>query len=317
VEPTDKHKETYETETEAKARSAEKKEAHRSGRPSAPRAALGRPAGRAGRRGGRPRGQSRPDQRPLLHRERDARTHRRSSAVRRSTAPTRVGRLVERALEAIAMDALLVSTVFGLGLLFLFDCLVRPHARNGAIGWLRRLGPRSAAAAAGAVVAYIATGWPMAALAGGLIAAAAPEILRRTRQERTRLERREAIAEVSSRLRDAIRSGIGLADAFTNVAEHAPASIRADLRRLISDARFPVSPKLPTPSRIACPIRRRICSPLRSGPRSGSQPERALGVPRRARVRRSPARSPGGHSPRRRPAFGDESLELAGNQASV
>jgi len=135
------------------------------------------------------------------------------------------------------MDALLVSTVFGLGLLFLFDGLVRPHVRIGATGWVKRLGPRSVAAAVGAVVGYMATGWPIAALAGGLVAAAVPEILRRTRQERTRLERREAIAEVASRLRDAIRSGIGLADAFTNVAEHAPAGIRADLRRLVSDAR--------------------------------------------------------------------------------
>ena len=135
------------------------------------------------------------------------------------------------------MDALLVSTVFGLGLLFLFDGLVRPNVRIGAIGWFRRLGPRSVAAAVGAMVGFIATGWPIAALAGGLVAAAVPEILRRTREERTRLERREAIAEISSRLRDAIRSGIGLADAFTNVAVHAPATIRADLRRLVSDAR--------------------------------------------------------------------------------
>ncbi len=100
------------------------------------------------------------------------------------------------------MDALLVSTVFGLGLLFLFDGLVRPHTRIGAIDWVRRLGPRSVAAAVGAMVGFIATGWPIAALAGGLVAASVPEILRRT-----------------------------------NVAEHAPASIRADLRRLVSDAR--------------------------------------------------------------------------------
>ena len=38
------------------------------------------------------------------------------------------------------MDALLVSTVFGLGLLFVFDALVRPGVRAHPAAWLRRLG---------------------------------------------------------------------------------------------------------------------------------------------------------------------------------
>src|SRR6266498_599084 len=135
------------------------------------------------------------------------------------------------------MDALLVSTVFGLGLLFVFDALVRPAMRSDPAALLRRAGPRALAGAIGATAGYIATGWPIAALACGAVAAAVPGMLRRARDDRASLERREAIAEVSSRLRDAIRSGIGISDALANTAENAPGRIRADLRRLVSEAR--------------------------------------------------------------------------------
>jgi len=135
------------------------------------------------------------------------------------------------------MDALLVSTVFGLGLLFVFDALVRPGMRPDPAAWLRRAGPRTLAGAIGATAGYLGTGWPIAALVCGAVGAAVPGMLLRSRDERASLERREAIAEVSSRLRDAIRSGIGIADALANVAENAPARIRADLRRLVSEAR--------------------------------------------------------------------------------
>src|SRR6266545_3731038 len=117
------------------------------------------------------------------------------------------------------MDALLVSTVFGLGRLFVFDALVRPEMRSDPAALLRRAGPRTLAGAVGAMAGYIATGWPIAALACGAAAAAVPGMLRRARDDRASLERREAIAEVSSRLRDAIRSGIGISDAARAFAE--------------------------------------------------------------------------------------------------
>jgi tight adherence protein B len=135
------------------------------------------------------------------------------------------------------MDALLVSTVFGLGLLFSFDALVRPHAKPDLIGALRRATPRVVGATVGAAVGFAATAWPAAAIAGGCLGFLLPAGLSRTRQERARLERREAVAEVSTRLRDAIRSGIGLTDALARAAESAPTALRADLRRLVSDAR--------------------------------------------------------------------------------
>ena len=135
------------------------------------------------------------------------------------------------------MDALLASTLFGLGLLFVFDALVRPHARPNLVGALRRTTPRAMGVAAGAAVAFAATGWPAAALASGILGFLLPASVLRAREERTRLERREAVAETSTRLRDAIRSGMGLADALARAAENAPRTLRADLRRFVSDAR--------------------------------------------------------------------------------
>ena len=171
------------------------------------------------------------------------------------------------------MDALLVSTVFGLGLLFVFDALVRPGVRAHPGAWLRRTGPRSLAAAIGAAMGYVGTGWPIAALACGAVAAAVPGLLRRSRDERACLERREAIAEVSSRLRDAIRSGIGIADALVHAAENAPARIRADLRRLVSEARVSNLPEAARAfaERVSDPAADLLSSALGTSERLGSR----------------------------------------------
>jgi tight adherence protein B len=171
------------------------------------------------------------------------------------------------------VDALLVSTVFGLGLLFVFDALVRPGARAHPVAWLRRAGPRSLAAAAGAGVAYVATEWPIAAIAGGAVGAAVPQMLMRSRDERASLERREAIAELSARLRDAIRSGIGIADALANAAENAPSRIRADLRRLVTDAKVSDLPRAvhAFAERVSDPSADLLASALGTSERLGSR----------------------------------------------
>ncbi|MFY9588110.1 MAG: hypothetical protein WAT66_11705, partial [Actinomycetota bacterium] len=107
------------------------------------------------------------------------------------------------------MEPLLISTVFGLGLLFVFDGLARPDAKIDPLARLKRMGPVGAAGAAGGTVALLATGWPVAVIGGAALGAVVPQTLRKSREDRIRLARREAIAEVSGRLRDAIRSGIG------------------------------------------------------------------------------------------------------------
>lgn len=171
------------------------------------------------------------------------------------------------------MDALLVSTAFGLGLLFVYDALVRPGTRGDLGSRLTSLGPRVVVAAAGAATAFAATGWPVAALAGGVLGAAVPGALRRSREERARLERREAGAEVSSRLRDAIRSGIGVSDALAQCAENAPRAIRSDLRRLVSQARVSGIPGAAEAfaERMADPSADLLASALSTSERLGSR----------------------------------------------
>lgn len=135
------------------------------------------------------------------------------------------------------MDALLVATPFGLGLLFIYDALVRPGVRVDPLRRVRDLGPSSLASIAGAAVALLATGWPVAAVAGAAVGASVPRSLVRSREDRARSAKREAVAEVSARLRDSIRSGIGLADALGQAAGNAPAAIAPDLKRLVAEAR--------------------------------------------------------------------------------
>lgn len=135
------------------------------------------------------------------------------------------------------MDALLVSAAFGLGLLFVFDALTRPRDTRDVKISLRAIGPRIVAAATGAAIAVVATGWPVAGLGGGIVGWAIPGALKRSQAERAVLERREGIAEVAARLRDAIRSGIGISDALMHSSDRAPRAIREDLRRLVAEAR--------------------------------------------------------------------------------
>jgi tight adherence protein B len=171
------------------------------------------------------------------------------------------------------MEALIVSTAFGLGLLFVYDALVRPGASGTVVSRLKALGPRALMGAVGAGVAFVATGWSVAALAGGIMGAAVPGALRRSREERARLDRREAVADVSSRLRDAIRSGIGVSDALAQAAENAPRAIRGDLRRLVSQARVSGIPEAVDAfaERVTDPSADLLASALATSERLGSR----------------------------------------------
>jgi len=135
------------------------------------------------------------------------------------------------------MDGLLVATVFGLGLLVVYDGLAGPKVQTGRLRRARDVGPAVAACAVGAGVGLVSTGWPVAAIAGGALGVAIPRALAKSREERSRLAKREALAEVSARLRDAIRSGIGLSDALAQAAANATPVIAPELRRLVAEAR--------------------------------------------------------------------------------
>lgn len=136
------------------------------------------------------------------------------------------------------MTGLVFGAVLGMGALLIFDRFARPEGSFNAGRWARRLGPRGVGAATGAVVGYALTGWETAAVAGGVLGAVIPVALLRTRSERDRLRRMEAIAEVSGRIRDALRSGIGIQDALAQAARRPPAGLESPLRRLISEAKI-------------------------------------------------------------------------------
>lgn len=171
------------------------------------------------------------------------------------------------------MEAVLVATVFGLGLLLIFDALVRPDAKPHPLRRIRAVGPVGAAGATGGVVGFVATGWPIAAIAGIVIGVSAPRALRRSRDERVRLARREAIADISSRLRDAIRSGVGVSDALSQAAMHAPPAISSDLKRLVSEARVSglASAATSFAQRVADPAAELLASALAIAERLGSR----------------------------------------------
>lgn len=87
-------------------------------------------------------------------------------------------------------------------------------------------------------MALVATGWPMATIAGAIVGAVVPEMVARSREERERIDRMEAVSEVASRIRDSLRSGIALQEAISIVARRPPAAIAHDLRRLVADMKI-------------------------------------------------------------------------------
>lgn len=135
------------------------------------------------------------------------------------------------------MEGLLTGTLLGLGVLLIFDAATRPGGKIDVKNILARIGPRGAGTVAGALVAFALTGWPVAALGGAILGSLVPQALIRSRTERERLQKLEALAFVSARLRDTIRSGIGLQEALAHVAGQAPSPIARDLQRLVVDMR--------------------------------------------------------------------------------
>lgn len=135
------------------------------------------------------------------------------------------------------MEGVALGAVLGLGLLLVFDAITRPNEGTDLGYFLRRIGPRTAGGAAGGVIAQVMTGWPVAVAVGAALGWLLPAALIRSRSERERIRKIEALGEVAARLRDAIRSGIGLQDALAQAARHAPPILAADLQRLVVDLR--------------------------------------------------------------------------------
>jgi tight adherence protein B len=134
------------------------------------------------------------------------------------------------------MIALVIGVSLGFGILLIFDGLTRPRLSC----WPRSLkqhGPSIIASAGGTAVALVATGWPAAALAGAALGMAVPRLVDRNRSARLRQARREALAGVASRLRDAVRGGLGIMEGLVLVSATAPEALKTELRDLTVEAR--------------------------------------------------------------------------------
>lgn len=134
------------------------------------------------------------------------------------------------------MDGLLIGVAFGLGVLLVFDALTRPAAKPDPVKWAAKLGPKGLAAGLCAATVMAITQWPVAALAGGILGARLPSMLHNARVERLRVERIEAIAELSARLRDSLRAGIGIQDALSRAAMNTGPAIAPELRQMVAEA---------------------------------------------------------------------------------
>jgi tight adherence protein B len=135
------------------------------------------------------------------------------------------------------MEGLLLGTILGLGALLIFDGIARPEGRVDVLKLASRLGRRGASAAIGGGIALIVTGWTAAAIAGGILGFMLPSVVSRSRSDKRRLARSEAIAQLAARIRDSLRAGIGIQDALIHAARNAPPILEADLHRLVADAR--------------------------------------------------------------------------------
>ena len=134
---------------------------------------------------------------------------------------------------------LAVGGLTGLGLLLIVNGLTRPATRPLARPGSTRLPRLVAGAAVGllaGLAAWVLSGWPvltLAALAGGALL---PGAWLSRANVRGQAERSEAVAEVAASLRDAVRGGLGVAEALGGLARWGPPALREELAELAADA---------------------------------------------------------------------------------
>lgn len=107
------------------------------------------------------------------------------------------------------------------------------------------LAVRFGIAAVVAVAVFAATGWPMAGVSAGAIAAMIPLLLETRRQRNDQLAKADALAAWAEMLRDTIASHAGLNQSVAMTAAVAPTIIQSEIRQLAVDAeRMPLSAAL-------------------------------------------------------------------------
>ncbi|MGF1597618.1 MAG: type II secretion system F family protein [Acidimicrobiales bacterium] len=136
-----------------------------------------------------------------------------------------------------ALGGVFVGVVLAVGCL-LIGAGLTPVERGGRrTSWVRSVGWRRVAAVVlGAVVAFLSTGWPAAAVFAGAVAFIVPTMVRARRQRDDDLAMTDALAGWAEMLRDTIVSHAGLREAVAVTAEVAPPAVRPAVQRLAARA---------------------------------------------------------------------------------
>lgn len=137
--------------------------------------------------------------------------------------------------------AALLGVGAGSGVLLMVSGLRRREAPAGPPAWrvvmsrlLSRWPPqRLALMAVAAVVAFVATGWPVAGVLAGAAAGGLPAMLRPDQAAHRRTSRLEALAVWTEMLRDTLGAAAGLEQALRATAQTAPEVLRDDVNGLL------------------------------------------------------------------------------------
>ncbi len=143
-------------------------------------------------------------------------------------------------MVAVTILPLVYGLTAGVGVLLVASGLHQDNtapsrsALSGHAGRARRdnLRRRASLASIGLIGVFVATRWPVAALAAAALGWFSPELLGSSRAVTVGVERTEAIATWTEMLRDTIGAAHGLESAITATATVAPAPIRAEIRSL-------------------------------------------------------------------------------------
>lgn len=150
------------------------------------------------------------------------------------------------ALAWLCGVGLVASVVLGLsGLRQRTPATTKSRARLPALSLPGDFAVRLGLAVAGAVLLGLVTGWPVAALGGGVMGFFAKELLSPRAARHVGIERTEAIAAWTEQLRDTMAAAAGLQQAIVATAPLAPEPIRPEIEKAAEAAlRQPLAPVL-------------------------------------------------------------------------
>jgi tight adherence protein B len=152
--------------------------------------------------------------------------------------------------------SLLLSLLLGAGVYLLYDGLTDPRPPADASPRLRRVEeflvraglrdvtPRDfllfslGAGLLTGLLAQALLGWGVVSVLAGLVGALAPLAYYLRRHDRRRAAVQSALVDAIAQLRDGIRTGLSVPETLAGLARTGPEALRADVARLVRDARL-------------------------------------------------------------------------------